>query len=79
MRQVAPVLPTVPSIGGPSLPRPISKVTLFKEGSETGRTQTSSFFFFLSQKLRTSGIVDRQAGFGHVTVLAQSHAMIVVC
>ena len=45
--------------------------------SGTGRTHTSCPFFFPSQKLRTSGMVDRQAGFGHVTVLAQSHAMTV--
>ena len=43
------------------------------------RTQASLPFFLPSQKLRTSGIVDRQAGFGQVTVRAQSHAMTVAC
>ena len=67
------------SAGGPSFPCPISKRTRFAVGSGTGRTQVSRPLFFPSQKLRTSGIVERHAGFGHVTVLAQSHAITVAC
>ena len=47
--------------------------------STTGLTQASLPFFLPSQNERTSGIVARQAGFGQVTVRAQSHAITVAC
>ncbi|RLB31021.1 MAG: hypothetical protein DRH20_16135 [Deltaproteobacteria bacterium] len=45
--------------------------------STTGSTHACLPFFFDSQKERTSGIWAPQAGLGHFTVLAHSHAMTV--
>ena len=59
----------------PVLAVPDLKPHASRHWSGAGRTQASLPFFLLSQKLRTSGIVERHAGFGQVTVRAQSQAM----
>ena len=47
----------------------------FRVSSTTGRAQVSLPFLFPSQKLRTSGMLALQAGFGHVTVRAHIQAI----
>jgi len=65
--------------GSGGVPRPVrtSKWTVFAARSTIGSTQASLPFFVESANERTSGIRAPQAGFGQLTVRAQSQAITV--
>src|SRR5437870_4351519 len=72
-RNVAP-RPTLGAGAGPFGPVPISNLTAAPGWQSTGFSQVSAPFRFDNQKDDASGAMARQAGFGHCTVRAHSHA-----
>src|SRR5579884_3325697 len=69
--------PTFGGSGAVPLPVLTSKRTVFRFASTMGSTHAFLLGLVESQKECTSGICAPQAGFGHFTVRAQSHAITV--